>query len=351
MYPDNNVLPLISIIMPAHNCERFIHLAIRSVLEQTYKNLELIIIDDASTDDTADIIKSFPDPRIRYQKMDRIGLPSGVRNVGLEICRGEFIGFLDADDELRPDGIELLYRTLSENPQWIAAEGFSFHINEQSEILEGELISESPGQYKIPDSFLPWSVEAILTLRTMNALPSFLMRREALKYNGLFNDSLLAAEDFEYKIRLYLNGLEIGRIPEYIYYYRVYSSSVTKSANRYLQILESNLHVLDWFICQLDKPESYKHLIYFGYGQRYYNAVREQLNAGNAESALHILNLAWQDFRLPYSLWFRMLMPLYMRCRIPQQINQFFVDVKRQIRHNFSKNSPLQKIQTLVKLS
>jgi glycosyltransferase involved in cell wall biosynthesis len=90
--------PLISVIMPAYNAAKFIDEAIQSVLQQTYKNWELLILDDGSIDATALHIKKYDsDLRIKYQKQENQGLAS-ARNRGLEISSGEYIAFLDADD-------------------------------------------------------------------------------------------------------------------------------------------------------------------------------------------------------------------------------------------------------------
>jgi len=91
--------PLVSVIMPAYNSAAFIAEAIQSVLQQTYLNWELLIIDDASADNTIEIIKTFnSDPRIRYFQ-NKTNLGAGVsRNVGTKVAHGSYIAFLDADD-------------------------------------------------------------------------------------------------------------------------------------------------------------------------------------------------------------------------------------------------------------
>src|SRR5438128_160825 len=111
----SNPLPLVSIIMPTYNAGRFIGRAIQSVLEQTYPNWELIIVDDASSDETTSVVQSFKDSRIRYHKAERIGHPAGVRNTGLRMAQGEFIAFLDSDDLYFPESLEKLARPLLQN--------------------------------------------------------------------------------------------------------------------------------------------------------------------------------------------------------------------------------------------
>lgn len=90
--------PLVSVIMPAYNAEKYIAGAIQSVLDQDYSNFELLIINDGSTDNTRQIIQSFGDGRIRYFEQNNQGV-SAARNVGLDNMKGEYFCFLDADDK------------------------------------------------------------------------------------------------------------------------------------------------------------------------------------------------------------------------------------------------------------
>ena len=99
-------MQLVSIIMPAYNCERFIAEAIRSVLAQTYTDWELIIVDDCSTDNTAQIVASFDDRRIVYQRNEKNMGAALTRNKALQIAKGHYIAFLDADDLWAPEKLE-----------------------------------------------------------------------------------------------------------------------------------------------------------------------------------------------------------------------------------------------------
>lgn len=99
-------MQLVSIIMPAYNCERFIAEAIRSVLSQTYTDWELIIVDDCSTDNTAQIVASFDDTRIIYQRNEKNVGAALTRNRALQIAKGHYIAFLDADDLWAPEKLE-----------------------------------------------------------------------------------------------------------------------------------------------------------------------------------------------------------------------------------------------------
>ncbi len=101
---------LISVIIAAYNSEKFIRRCLLSVISQTHQNLEIIVIDDGSTDKTVDIIRSINDSRIRLiQRQQNYGI-SLTRNHGIDIAKGKYIGFIDADDFIDPDFYQKLYQ-------------------------------------------------------------------------------------------------------------------------------------------------------------------------------------------------------------------------------------------------
>lgn len=99
---------MISIIIPLYNKEHFIEQTLKSVLGQTYTDFEAIIVNDGSTDKSVDIVSEFKDKRIKLINQDNKGV-SAARNAGIRIAKGEYIAFLDADDEWNPDFLEKMY--------------------------------------------------------------------------------------------------------------------------------------------------------------------------------------------------------------------------------------------------
>jgi glycosyltransferase involved in cell wall biosynthesis len=91
--------PLVSVILPTYNRASMLPRAISSALNQNYSNIELIVIDDCSSDETETVVRSFEDPRIIYERLEKNSGGSAARNFGIEISLGEFIAFLDDDDE------------------------------------------------------------------------------------------------------------------------------------------------------------------------------------------------------------------------------------------------------------
>lgn len=127
--------PLVSIIMPAHNAEAYITQSIQSVLNQTYQNWELIITDDASSDQTVGVIKSFQDDRIKILQLLKNSGAAIARNTSIEMASGEFLAFLDSDDLWHKD-------KLSKQLKFMLDNDFNFTSTEYGNIDEnGHLMS------------------------------------------------------------------------------------------------------------------------------------------------------------------------------------------------------------------
>lgn len=123
---DKSLLPLISVMIPVYNVERYLPECIDSILRQTYTHFELILVDDGSTDSSGEICRSYAekDSRIRYVRQENGGV-SVARNKGLEFAQGEWIAFADSDDWMEPNQYEVLMQTALETDAEIAACGVS----------------------------------------------------------------------------------------------------------------------------------------------------------------------------------------------------------------------------------
>jgi glycosyltransferase involved in cell wall biosynthesis len=126
--------PLISVIIPAYNAERWIGEALRSVLEQSYRNWELIVVDDGSSDHTYEIVMEMSQghPSVRLIHTENNGV-SQARNRGLDESHGEYIILLDADDRLSPRALECLYTAIEENQADIAI-GWKINMTQEGEL-------------------------------------------------------------------------------------------------------------------------------------------------------------------------------------------------------------------------
>lgn len=333
---DTTKSPLVSIIMPAYNAARFIAQSIRSVQAQTYPHWELIIIDDASADDTGAIVQQFKDERIRYHRVNRIGSPSGVRNTGLKLARGEYIAFLDADDVYYPQALATLLEPLLENPRLTAAYGFSYVIDENGNPLRQPmpLISLPQGGYALPERYrVTWP--NIVTGNISCLLPGLMLRKSTLDRVGLFNELLCGPEDYEFYVRLYLDNFEgVVCLPHYIYQYRLYGESLTKDPARYEKVLNSVLRVMTWLFYEAPLPENLKHLESGAVANAYRYLARERLLHGQPELARKIAMQALSNTSIKRMDWVRLCLPLVLRSILPNNLNQWLVSARFTVRNH-----------------
>lgn len=128
--------PLISVIVPCYNVEKYVAECLKSIVEQSYENLEIIVVNDGATDNTEqEILPFLEDKRIKYIVQKNQGL-SGARNTGLDNMNGEYVCFVDSDDFIHPDFVKTLYQNLIENDVDIAICDFCLFENPSQIVLE-----------------------------------------------------------------------------------------------------------------------------------------------------------------------------------------------------------------------
>lgn len=203
---DDRNLPLVSVIIPTYNRVRTLPTAIDSVLNQTYQNLELIVMDDGSEDGTEEYVKSIADSRVRYQKSETNMGPSAARNNGAELAVGEYLAFQDSDDEWMPDKLEKQMNRMLED------EEISLVYCEFGLYLDGRFLiyippRDIPYQEKQGDLFSYFLLYPLISTQTL-----VVKREEFIKARG-FNVELKAYEDFEFTLR-YSQKHRIGFVEE-----------------------------------------------------------------------------------------------------------------------------------------
>lgn len=132
---EQNYNILVSIITPVYNSEKYISDTIESVLSQTYKNWEMIIADDCSNDKTAEIIKTYSDTRIKYLKLGENSGAAIARNKALDIVKGKFVAFLDADDMWKPDKLEKQLNFMLNNNIGFSFTGYEIIKDSKNKII------------------------------------------------------------------------------------------------------------------------------------------------------------------------------------------------------------------------
>lgn len=203
---------LISIIVPVYNDKNFLKLCINSIIKQSYQNLEILLIDDGSTDGSSKILDelSLKDNRIKVYHKDNTGV-SDTRNYGLERARGKYICFSDADDILSKNYIEYLYSLiLKYNAQIsLTLKMFGTFDRKQVETITEEIISGES------------AAEKILTYNILIGVYSKLFNADFLKSKNIkFDTNLFIGEGFNYNFDAFINAKKVAISSKKIYFYR-----------------------------------------------------------------------------------------------------------------------------------
>lgn len=210
--------PLVSVIMPAYNCEKYVKKAIDSILNQTYSNFELLIADDCSKDSTKSIIDSYTDNRIkRFHNEANMGYLQASNKLFKE-CKGDFITFQDADDYSASNRLELLVDYLEKNPNYSCVGSNVIKVDD----LGNELYVTN---FPLNDSEIK---SRFADTRVVMTGSSLLIRKEIVAKVGTYNlyFDRLGSEDV-YWFSLILSHFKVSNIPDKLYYYRSNPTSVT----------------------------------------------------------------------------------------------------------------------------
>ncbi len=216
---------LVSIIIPCFNTEKYIGEAIDSVLNQTYKNIEVLVVNDGSTDHSEEIIKSYleKDKRVKYIFQDNNGV-SSARNKGLENADGEIISFLDADDIWEKNNLEEKVGFIQSDPSthWVFSD--CYLADERMNKLR---ISESGNDENVFDSLITRSGDVI------HAPSNVVVKKECILLNKIrFDTRLSTSADWDFCIQLALHGFIGKRIPKPLWSYRLLPESMSRNIHR-----------------------------------------------------------------------------------------------------------------------
>lgn len=215
----NNTTPKISLIMSVYNGEDYLGEAIESVLNQTFTDWELIVINDCSTDRTGEILRGFAqqDDRIKvYPNEVNLRLPSSL-NRALELARGTYIARMDADDICLPDRLQKQYAFMEEHPD-IALSSCKFMTLKNGVIASGGCGGRCDSE----------AIKALLLVTNPVLHPGIIARAQvirALKYDPNFT----CTEDMELWTRVVMDGHKIEILPDYLMLYRLHDKQITKT--------------------------------------------------------------------------------------------------------------------------
>lgn len=201
------IMPRVSVLIPTYNSGRFLGDAIESVLTQTFKDYEIIVVDDGSTDNTAQVVAQYP--QVKYIQREHCGV-SATRNAAVAAATGEIVAFLDADDLFVADKLEKQVAYLDENPDcmlvFTKAENFYHNGSAQEGSREEELHNSSLER-------------CIITCA---------IRRSVFQKYGVFRTDYPHGEDTQFMFRLSISGLSLDHcLPEVLYNRRIHNNNIS----------------------------------------------------------------------------------------------------------------------------
>lgn len=206
--------PKVSIIMPFHNAAPFLKAAVDSILNQTFRDFELVVLNDGSSDNSEVILDTYTDPRIvRYFNVENIGLANTL-NIGLSMARGEYIARMDADDISLPTRLQTEVEYLDSHPKI-------------------DLVSCGMQQFGLADRTMSYKEDFWLVC--YNAFffspilhASSMWRKARFEQHGLrYRQERVPSEDYDLWVRALCKGLKLINIPEVLYRYRIHGNQNT----------------------------------------------------------------------------------------------------------------------------
>ena len=217
MFDKKKEVPKVSVLLAVRNGEKYLESAIRSVMDQTLRDLEIVVIDDCSDDDTPSILSRLAaeDPRLRVKRLAKnLRLP-GALNHGLELVHGEYVARMDADDLCEPDRLERQVAFLQSHPEITLAGCSTHHIDGNGLIFKTSIRAQ--------DSYAArWMCRFIMPFRH----PTFLFRRQEMTER--YNEAFSVSEDYDILARL-SSRKQIACMPDVLLRYREHGESLTGS--------------------------------------------------------------------------------------------------------------------------
>jgi glycosyltransferase involved in cell wall biosynthesis len=218
-------VPTLTVAMPARNTERCIGEAITSVLRQTGVDLELIVVDDGSTDGTAAVVESFDDPRLRLIRNATSRGISYCHNLVLDQSRSPYIAHVDSDDLILPGILAALVAKLESSPRLGQVHCFHFDVDANGHTTREAFRARRRLLLDARRADFDYKWQLMVLGMVANCLRTY--RRSALETVGRFDESLRYGEDFEMTVRL-IDKFDIAAVPELSYCRRVHETNITR---------------------------------------------------------------------------------------------------------------------------
>lgn len=279
-------LPLVSVIIPAYNSEKTLLQTVQSALAQTYSNIELIVINDGSTDSTLSLLESVNDSRLRVFSYENGGLAT-ARNRGIERASGEYLTFIDADDLWTLDKVEQQVLALQRSQETGTQAGVAYSWTKAMDAT-GTLFYEGNSESYTGDVYAP-----LLRCNFITSGSNVMITRAAVEACGVFDSSLRYCEDWDYYLRL-ARRWPFVVVPQYQILYRQTEGSLSTNVARmeaaYNVVCDRAFQNVPTYIQSL-RPECLAHVKQY-LAQLALKNARDRLNLPVASRNL------WQAVRL-----------------------------------------------------
>ncbi|MCK9415096.1 MAG: glycosyltransferase [Candidatus Dojkabacteria bacterium] len=240
--------PLVSVVIPVHNGEKYIKESIDSCLNQDYPNIEIIVVDDKSTDGTLNILREYED-RIRVIPVEKQNGLGNVINIGIRASKGQYIARMDADDVMYPSRISKQVEYLQSNPNCVAVGGQIDIIDKDGKIVDYR-------KYALEDK----DIKRNRFLHQPFAHPAVMLRKSTLEEVGLYPEDMWKVEDVKLFLILSTKG-EFHNIKDTVLKYRV--TFQTESQAKMVDHFKKTNEVRKWAIRELDiKPTFREYIIW-----------------------------------------------------------------------------------------
>lgn len=287
----------LSVVLSTYNEEKYIAQSVQSILNQTYPYFELIIVNDGSTDNTLQVIKSFEDPRIVIIDKPNSGLPDSL-NAGIRIAKYDWIARMDGDDIAEPTRFENQVKYIDEQ---VGVIGGQFVSIDENGISQSNKISSKPLSYFSCKCLLFFGMSPL-------AHPTVIIRKSYLNKYGGYDINFKAAQDMELWSRL-APTIKIINIPNQLLYYRIHSNNITNKRHE----LQRELSFIGFikYILKIRKPLSVNE---FNHLKSYF--AKNGLINRNAEYYLWSHNGSGISRNVKLSLYYMWRLMLVMRYRI-----------------------------------
>lgn len=249
---ENKQTPLVSVIIPTYNRAHLLGRALRSVINQTFEDFEIIIVDDASTDGTQTLVNSFEDKRISYIKLYLNQGVSVARNIGIQHAQGEYIAFIDSDDEWIPEKLKKQLDVFKDSTHSL---GLVY--------TKSVTVRENNEKPSIIPLFRGNLLPFLLVYNYIGLTSSPLIKKECFSKVGLFDESLPVSEDWDMWIRI-SQYYECSFVSEPLFRYHPQPDSIVNISPWAIKAHKSILHKYRHLVAQLPKKFRAERYFYEG---------------------------------------------------------------------------------------